>query len=256
MATWEDIFNSDSEEEEFLGFTEADLPRRNISEEDSGQSDISADEISGESSSEAEESENESDNEEERTSDVEDVVVKDFNKLTGPTTNLSAAKTAGDFFKLVFPEDLIELIVNETNRNAEQKQQQAGSVDKDWTPVNNRDIEAYLAIRFIQGINSLPSERCYWSINPVLGVTKVKNIMSRNRYLKINTYLHFNSSSKALPRDNFNHDKLHHIQPFNDHVSETFAAQYRPNRENAIDEGLKFKGRLGFKQYMPMKPIK
>ena len=79
MATWEDIFNSDSEEEEFLGFTEADLPRRNISEEDSGQSDISADEISGESSSEAEESENESDNEEERTSDVEDVVVKDFN---------------------------------------------------------------------------------------------------------------------------------------------------------------------------------
>lgn len=30
-----------------------------------------------------------------------------------------------------------------------------------------------------------------------------------------------------------------------------------PNQENAIDEGLvKFKGKLGFKQYMPMKPIK
>ena len=30
-----------------------------------------------------------------------------------------------------------------------------------------------------------------------------------------------------------------------------------PNRENAIDDGLvKFKGPLGFKQCMPMKPIK
>lgn len=81
--------------------------------------------------------------------------------------------------------------------------------------------------------------------------------MSRNRYLKINCYLHFNDSSTALPREDVNHDKLHHIHPVIAHLAETFAAQYMPNGENAIDEGLvKFKRQLGFKQYMPMKPIK
>ena len=252
MASVSDIFDSDSEEEEFFGFSTNDIARADIS----GESDISADE----SFTEDEESDSnsvESGGEEDWSDDLDFVIVEDFNKPTGPTTVLPATATAGDFLNLVFPEDLIQLIVDETNRNARQKQQQSGTVDKDWMPVNNSDIKAFFAIRFIQGINSLPSERHFWSKNPILGNVKVQNVMSRNRYLKINTYLHFNDSSTALPREDVNHDKLHHIRPLIDRLAETFAAQYMPSRENAIDEGLvKFKGRLGFKQYMPMKPIK
>lgn len=49
----------------------------------------------------------------------------------------------------------------------------------------------------------------------------------------------------------------HHICRLINRLAETLAAQYMPNQENAIDEGVvKFKGQLGFKQYMPMKPIK
>ena len=236
----------------FFGFSTNDIARADIS----GESDISADE----SFTEDEESDSnsvESGGEEDWSDDLDFVIVEDFNKPTGPTTVLPATATAGDFLNLVFPEDLIQLIVDETNRNARRKQQQSGTVDKDWMPVNNSDIKAFFAIRFIQGINSLPSERHFWSKNPILGNVKVQNVMSRNRYLKINTYLHFNDSSTALPREDVNHDKLHHIRPLIDRLAETFAAQYMPSRENAIDEGLvKFKGRLGFKQYMPMKPIK
>ncbi|RUA05517.1 MAG: hypothetical protein DSY43_04450, partial [Gammaproteobacteria bacterium] len=47
-----------------------------------------------------------------------------------------------DFFNLVFPQNVLELIVLETNRNAEQKQAKAGVVDKNWTPVNIEDIKA------------------------------------------------------------------------------------------------------------------
>ncbi|XP_068757578.1 piggyBac transposable element-derived protein 4-like [Montipora capricornis] len=182
---------------------------------------------------------------------------KDINKPSGPTTVLPAIASAGDFFNLVFQEDLIQLIVAETNQNAQKKHQQSGTVDKGWIPVNNGDIKAFLTIRFIQEINSLPLERHSWSKNPILGNIKVQNVMSRNRYLKINCYLHFNDSSTALPREDVNHNKLHHIRPLVDRLTEPLAAQYMPNRENAIDERLlKFKGRLGFKQYMPMKPIK
>ena len=50
---------------------------------------------------------------------------------------------------------------------------------------------------------------------------------------------------------------LFHIRPLISKLTETFAEAYAPNRENAIDEGLiKFKGRLAFKQYMPLKPAK
>ncbi|KAK3755676.1 hypothetical protein QZH41_000647 [Actinostola sp. cb2023] len=250
MATFEDLFESD-DEEEFLGFTRSDVEEE---EDASGESDVSVDEGSNESDSSDSESENE---DEEWSDDLREVTVDPFNKPTGPKNILPAEATAGVFFNQVFPDDLIDLIVRETNLNAQQKQQKSGIVDKDWSAMNNDDIKAYLAIRFIQGIKSLPSERHYWSNHDILGVKKVKNIMPRNRYCKINTYLHFNDSTTALPREHDDHDKLHHIRPLITRLSDIFLAQYMPNRENAIDEGLvKFKGRLGFKQYMPMKPIK
>ena len=106
-------------------------------------------------------------------------------------------------------------------------------------------------------VNRLPSERHYWSNNKYLKVKKVSDTMPRTRYMKMNEYLHFNDSVTAVPRGEDGHDKLHQIRPLITRLSETFSTGYKPNRENAIDEGLiKFKGRLGFKQYMPLKPAK
>lgn len=60
-----------------------------------------------------------------------------------------------------------------------------------------------------------------------------------------------------LPCEDINHCNLRHIYPLINRLAEIFAAQYMPNQENAIHEILvKFKGQLGFKQYMPMKPTK
>lgn len=131
MASLSDILESDTDsEEEFFGFTADNISIADIS----GESDISADERSNESGTEDEESNSsfvESGEEEEWSDNLEFVIVEDFNKLTGPTTVLPATATAGDFFNLVFPEDLIQMIMAETNRNAPQKQQQSGTVDKD-----------------------------------------------------------------------------------------------------------------------------
>ena len=245
------IFNSDSEEEDFYGFTNEDLLQ-----DSSEESDISVDE--GESSESEDESSESEENDDSNvwSDDLHEVVVQPFDKPTGPVNFLPAEASAIDSFLQVFPEDLLELIVAETNRNADQKQARNG-VDKEWTAVNKDDIKAYLAIRFVQGIKSLPSERHYWSKNDILNVPKVQKIMPRNRYDKINHYLHFNDPNTALPREHDDQDKLHHIRPLINRLSQTFLAEYMPNCQNAIDEGLvKFKGRLGFKQYMPMKPIK
>jgi len=255
MATCEEIFgNSDESEEEFIGFTRSEIDPESDTES-LGDSDISFSD-SGSESSESED-ENNAEEGDQWSRNLRNVAVAPFVKPTCPVNILPAESTALDFFNLVFPQNVLELIVLETNRNAEQKQAKAGVVDKNWTPVNTDDIKAYLAIRFIHGIKTLPSERHYWSNNDILRVRKVQNIMPRNRYLKINQYLHFNDSTTAFPREHDNHDKLHLIRPLITRLSETFSSQYMPNCENAIDEGLvKFKGRLGFKQYMPMKSTK
>ena len=60
-----------------------------------------------------------------------------------------------------------------------------------------------------------------------------------------------------LPREDRNYDKLFKVRPLLDAVSTTFRQEYRPSKFLSVDEGMvKYKGRLGFKQYMPMKPVK
>jgi hypothetical protein len=53
------------------------------------------------------------------------------------------------------------------------------------------------------------------------------------------------------------YDKLYKVRPLIDIISRTFYEEYNPSEFASIDEGMiKYKDRLGFKQYMPQKPIK
>ena len=53
------------------------------------------------------------------------------------------------------------------------------------------------------------------------------------------------------------HDKLAHVRPILEKVRLGCKAQYHPHREVSVDEAMVgFSGRLGFKQYVPLKPTK
>ena len=53
------------------------------------------------------------------------------------------------------------------------------------------------------------------------------------------------------------HDNLFTVRPVLDHIIQCFKMELRPQKDLSVDEVLvKFKGQLGMKQYMPMKPIK
>ena len=70
-------------------------------------------------------------------------------------------------------------------------------------------------------------------------------------------YLHLNDATSNPARGEEGHDKLHHVRPILDKVSSTIRACYTLHRDFAIDEAMvAFRGRLGFKQYMPAKPTK
>ena len=105
---------------------------------------------------------------------------------------------------------------------------------------------------------SFPNRACsYWPDDRWLGVPKVKNVMPRNRFGKLNQYLHLNNNSNALPREDANYNKLFKVRPLLDVITKQFREVYNPAQNLSIDEAMiAFKGRLSIKQYMPQKPIK
>ena len=102
----------------------------------------------------------------------------------------------------------------------------------------------------------LPSYKMYWSSDHLFGNFPVKAIMIRTRFEKILQYFHASDSTQNPGRGQPGHDKLHDLRPATDVIQENAVLHYSP-RENAIDEAMvAFRGRLGFRQYIPAKPHK
>lgn len=131
------LFESSEEEnnDEFVGFTIEEIPERPDFESDpeaSGKSDISLGDESSENGSENSDSEEEEVEEDSFwTRDLDEIDIASFEENVGPTEILPEGANCLDFLLILFPEELINLIVRETNRNAEQKQAAANKVDKD-----------------------------------------------------------------------------------------------------------------------------
>ena len=94
----------------------------------------------------------------------------------------------------------------------------------------------------------------YWSTHNLTQTPGFSVIMPRNRFLQILVYLHFiNNEDSSINKEN----KLWKVQNILDYINKRFRAAYHPRRELSIDETmLKFKGRLGIKQYIKSKPVK
>eukprot|EP00057_Strongylocentrotus_purpuratus_P017165 XP_011671639.1 PREDICTED: piggyBac transposable element-derived protein 4-like [Strongylocentrotus purpuratus] len=69
--------------------------------------------------------------------------------------------------------------------------------------------------------------------------------------------LHFANNDERIPKGQEGHHILYKIKPVMDIVQPTYQASVQPGLSLSIDESLApFKGRLQFKQYMPLKPTK
>ena len=173
----------------------------------------------------------------------------------GPTTVMDAAKTVLDFFMLLFPLSLIELLVRETNRYAQQKRAANPNLRR-WTPVSVKDIKKFLGLRVFMSLDARPTLRKYWSKRTVWKCF-VPRILTRSRFEEISSNFHANDRTQHLPKEHPNHDKLHLIRPVLDEVLANCLQQYNPHQNSSIDEAMiAFRGRLGFRQYMPKKPTK
>lgn len=168
-----------------------------------------------------------------------------------------------DFFQLLVPDDLLQVVVDQTNLFARQyidaTELSRFSRVRGWEkqPHDLAELKKFLVTIIAMGLVQLPSIEDGWSTRWPFAMPTFSSILKRDRFSLILRFLHLNDSSKYIPKGQPGYDPLYKLRPFMDPLLENFKAAYELGREVAVDESMiGFKGRLYFIQYMPDKPTK
>ena len=129
--------------------------------------------------------------------------------------------------------------------------------DPEWFDTTLSEVKAFLGLHVLFGIKQLPATRLYWSNDPLIGVWTVQKVMFQNHFHKLSKYFHLNNNANPLPHKNLNHDKLFKVLPLFLLCYWTLSDRTETRKGLICGWGkITFKGRLGMKQYMSMKPLK
>ncbi|KAE9543544.1 hypothetical protein AGLY_002344 [Aphis glycines] len=134
-----------------------------------------------------------------------------------------------DFFSLFFNDEVINLLLVETNKYAQDKlnkQENSRSARiKKWTNIDKEEL------------------KCFF------GICEIPKYMSRNRFELILSVLHVSDNSKAPPNN-----RLYNIQSLVDILVNKYNNALIPEKNLCIDESMvPFLGRLSFRQYIANK---
>ena len=247
----ENIFDDSDSGDEFLGFSreEVELYVNRLN-----ATDLEID---------LEESEEESDNEQgepfiDWNTDDSEVSVPDFTEHVGPTRQMLQDATPLQFFMLFFTNAMIKMIADYTNDNAIKLINEANTnrAFLSWEEVTTEELMAFLGVVIFMGIVKLPANQLYWSQDERLHQRGVTHIFPRDRFNYVLKYFYCNDP-ETIPQKDDPEYKLYRVKPILEELSKKFLELYDPHRAQSIDEAMvKFKGRLKFLQYMPLKPIK
>ncbi|XP_018897457.2 piggyBac transposable element-derived protein 4-like [Bemisia tabaci] len=172
----------------------------------------------------------------------------------GYNSNLTCENRELDFFKEFFNEDLMVLIVTETNNFVDYAGEAMGRVGRyssfaKWTDLTVDELYLFFGVWLLVSVHGLNDIRDCWSTRDILNVPIFSKLMSRDRFLAILKFLHF-SSNNEQPKN----DRMYKIRAPFEKLRQSFKDLYTPFQNLSIDESLLlFKGRLSFKQFIKTK---
>lgn len=177
---------------------------------------------------------------------------------TGPTKVLGADKNPSDFFSLLFPDETLQFVLQETDKFAKKQINENPDENKSpWLTLTIPEMKAFLGLCFLMGINVKPDIKSYWSTDILIETPFFGKTMKRDRFMQILRYLHFSDSDLAPQPGDANFTILYKVNAIMSKFVDKMVDQYVPKRQLSVDEVMvPFKGRLSFKQYMPAKPTK
>ena len=175
-----------------------------------------------------------------------------FTATPGPSDTARNCFTPEDFFSLFFSDSVIDTLVLETNRYAEQSRSAKPS-NMPWDPVSASQMKAFLGLHIAMGVSDLPEIHDYWSVEPALQMPWYQSVMARDLFTQILRYLHCCNAQAAKPRPDY--DKLFKIRDVVTSISQSCSQHYTPEQHISIDEQMiGTRCRVSFIQYMPNKP--
>ena len=167
-----------------------------------------------------------------------------FTGAPGLKVRMPADATILNYYQLLLHQDIMNIILIETNRFGAEKQ-------ANWKAITQADLKRFFALVMLTGIIRKPTLRSYWSTDPKIATPFFNSIMSRDKFLRILGALHFVDNSVAST------NRSNKISPIIEMLNRRFNAVYKPKRHISIDKTLLlWKGRLIFKQYIPKKRAK
>lgn len=146
-----------------------------------------------------------------------------------------------EYFSYYFDDELISIIVEETNLYTSQKTGKSLNVTPD-------EIRAFIGIMIFMGIIHLPAMTDYWAESTF--IPQVAEVMPRRRFQNIRSNIHFHNNE--IEGD----DRLLKIRPLLDHLRKK-CQSLEMEYDLSVDERMeRYKGtRAGnMRQYMPDKP--
>ena len=159
------------------------------------------------------------------------------------------------YFEKFLDDDILDFIVQETNRYHEYLMREFGHKLKprsrllSWEDVDKTEIRTFLALVMLMAHIIKPQLDEYWKSDPLTDTPVFRKYMTRDRFQNILRCLHF--ADNDYPSDV---DRIWKIRQPIDMITSNFSKYFNPFQKVVIDESLiLFKGRLAFKQYIPSK---
>nr|CAI5825990.1 unnamed protein product [Callosobruchus analis] len=152
--------------------------------------------------------------------------------------------------------EILELIVQETNRNAEQQKNKKVhtrfSRIQQWKPTDASEMKKFFGIILYMGLANLPQISEYWSTDILYKNQLVPKVISRNRFQLLLRFVHFADNETADTND-----RLYKIREIFNKMEQKFSQNFIPGEMIVVDETMiPFKGRLLFRQYIATKKHK
>ncbi|KAL1246259.1 PiggyBac transposable element-derived protein [Trichinella spiralis] len=151
-------------------------------------------------------------------------------------------KSPVDYFRYFMTKDAIRLITEYTNIYAAQKKSKFRTTET--------EVETFLGVLLKMGVVTLPQFRMYWSA--YFRVDSIANSMSRNRFIELLRFLHFNDNEKAvLDRHHPSYDTFYKVRPLLNLFLQSCRGLKNEEKHSIGKSVIPFKGRCGIRQPLP-----
>jgi hypothetical protein len=167
-------------------------------------------------------------------------------------------KTALEFFHMMFPVKLFDIIASQTNKYAEDVKDTRDFRPKSrfrrWSETNGSEIKAFIGLRIAMGMCHKPNLDDYWGDWWCTQTPGFSRVMSKNRFRLLSSFLHFVDNEDRLTEDDPNYDPMFKVRPVLNEVLPAWERCFVPGKHLSIDESMVgFRGKIFFRQYIKSK---